>query len=156
MGCGFVCNLLISHKRDAICLFYNKRGGLGCGLVCNILISQKRDAASCCFANQVRTRWQTGDGGRRVDRKRLDGGRDQTAGFLILIKKGSIYLKRRISYFNTETMSFTSAFILVERDIGQIIEKRSFEKVVDTPCTRQVSRWESIISFTSIFIKVFS
>ena len=34
------------------------------------------------------TRWRTGNGGRRVDRIGLDGGRDRTVGFLILIKKG--------------------------------------------------------------------
>ena len=33
------------------------------------------------------TRWQTGDRGRRVDRKGLDGGRDRTTWFLILMKK---------------------------------------------------------------------
>ena len=47
-------------------------------------------------------RWRTGDGGRRVDRKGLRGGKDRTAGFLILIK--------RVSYFDTETLS--SALIL--------------------------------------------
>ena len=36
-----------------------------------------------------------GDGGKRVDRKGLDGGRDRTAGFMILVKT-------RVSYFNEE------------------------------------------------------
>ena len=31
------------------------------------------------------TRWRTGDGGRRVDRTKLDGGSDRTAGFLTRI-----------------------------------------------------------------------
>ena len=62
----------------------NHRVGLGCGFVCNLFISQKRDAISCSVAklNQVRFRWRTGDGGRRVYTKGLDGGRDRTAGFL--------------------------------------------------------------------------
>ena len=36
------------------------------------------------------TRWRTGDGGRGVDRKGLDGRRDRTAGFLILQNKGFV------------------------------------------------------------------
>ena len=32
------------------------------------------------------TMCRTGDGGRKVDRKGLDGGRDRTSGFLTLIK----------------------------------------------------------------------
>ena len=48
---------------------------------------------------QVRARWPTGDHvTRRLDRIGLDGGRDQTAGFLILINNSFLFLKRRISY----------------------------------------------------------
>ena len=85
--------LLISRKRDAICLSYdeivldNNSIGLGCGFVCNLLISLRRDAMSYYATNQVRTRWRTGDGGKRVDSKGLDGRRDRTAGFLVLPKK---------------------------------------------------------------------
>ena len=32
-----------------------------------------------------------GDGGRRIDRQGLDGGRDPTVGFRILVKKGLIF-----------------------------------------------------------------
>ena len=55
------------------------------------------DAISCC------TRFVPG-GGRKMEgggsRKGLDGGRDRTAEFLILINKGCFFLKRRISHFN--------------------------------------------------------
>ena len=104
MDCGYVCNLLISQKTDTICLFYNNkldsnRVGSGCGFVRNISISQKRGAISCCIANQVRSRWRTGDGGRGVDKKGLDGGRDRTAGFLVLIQKVFLFKKKKIPYF---------------------------------------------------------
>ena len=94
----------------------NNRDGLGCGFACNWFIWQKRDAISCCVTKkQFRTRWRTGDGGGRVDRKGLDSGRDRTAVFLILISKGFLFLRRNISYFNTETMSSGSTLILVGR-----------------------------------------
>ena len=43
------------------------------------------------------TRWRTGDGGRCVGRKRLDGRRDRTVEFLILIKKDFFFKKRFLS-----------------------------------------------------------
>ena len=53
------------------------------------------------------TRWRTGDGGKRVDRKLLDGGRDRTAGFLILTKIGFLFEYIMVSYVNTEAMPST-------------------------------------------------
>ena len=89
----------------------NHRVGLGCGFVCNLFISQKRDAISCSVAklNQVRFRWRTGDGGRRVYTKGLDGGRDRTAGFLNLIKKSFLFGKT-ISYFKYRNNVFYIKF----------------------------------------------
>ena len=54
-------------------------------------------------------------GGGRDMEEGLDGGRDRTAGFLTLIKKGFLFLKRRVCYFNVGTMSSTSTLISVER-----------------------------------------
>ena len=51
----------------------------------------KRGGASCRELSEDQgTRWRTGDGGRGVDRKGLDGRRDRTAGFLILQNKGFV------------------------------------------------------------------
>ena len=49
---------------------------------------------------QVRTRSTTADGGKGVDRKRLDGGRDRTGLLHFCIKDGFVSIKRRISYFS--------------------------------------------------------
>ena len=40
------------------------------------------------------TRWWTADGRRGVDRKGLDGGRDRTVGFLILVKNFLVLIKK--------------------------------------------------------------
>ena len=37
------------------------------------------------------TTWRTGDAGRRVDKKGVDGGRDRTAGFLIFMQKNFLF-----------------------------------------------------------------
>ena len=50
------------RRNVKIMLFYNNRVGLGCGFVCDLLTSQKREAISCCVTTRVRTMWLTGDG----------------------------------------------------------------------------------------------
>ena len=61
-----------------------KRGGTSCREL-------PEDQVNTLLCYIPGTRWRTGDGGRRVDRKGLDSGRDRTAGFLILIKKGFLF-----------------------------------------------------------------
>ena len=45
-------------------------------------------------------------GGGRDMEEGLDGGRDRTAGFLTLIKKGFLFLKRRVSYFSIKSSMY--------------------------------------------------
>ena len=54
---------------------------------------------SCCY-KPGSTRWRTGDGGRRVLRKRLNGGRDRTAGFLMLVRKGFLFKIKKEGFHN--------------------------------------------------------
>ena len=46
-----------------------------------------RRSSNIMLCYKPSTWWQTGDGGRKVDTKGLDGGRERTVGFPILIKK---------------------------------------------------------------------
>ena len=70
---------------------------MGCGLFIIFWIRKKKSNVLCY-------RFVPGDGGRRVDSKGLDGRRDRAAGFLILIKKCFLCIKRNIFYFHAETM----------------------------------------------------
>ena len=62
---------------------------LGKGVREREVLNEVRVAASCRKSSKIvlcyipGTRWRTGDGGRRADRKGLDGRRDRTAGFLM-------------------------------------------------------------------------
>ena len=70
-----------------------------------------------CATNQVRSKWQTGDGGMRVDRKGWEGLNGWVSYFnkYLVPGKGFLFLKRRVCYFNVGTMSSTSTLISVER-----------------------------------------
>ena len=52
-------------------------------------VARRSSIIVLCYKPGIR--WRTGDGGRRVGRKGLDGGRDQTAGFLISIKHDLLF-----------------------------------------------------------------
>ena len=73
---------------------------------------------------------------------------------LIFMKKGFLFYYRRNVFF-----VHTSTLVLVERDIGQINEWSSFEKAVDTPCTKQMVGWDTqpfslLASYWTFFVNM--